>query len=298
VKTSRILLAAFVAALGFSTPTQAAAPARGLGDLIGDNHGQSGKQLRQRGFVRQSRDAAGSTLVEHWWNDDNDRCVELTLRRGRVSSVENASPFECGQQQTVTRRPGDWRRDRDDDGRGDREDDWRDEQVAREAYRRGYDDGLRRAGYDRDEVSDDYDEGYRAGRAARERQADSGRYEKDAYERGYEDGLRRTGYDRGDVSDDYEDGYRAGKAARERRYQGDDDTRSRRELEDLVGDRASSANDELRQRGFDHLYSGKVKGEPVSSWWNADTRQCIDVVLTEDGDRVEDIRHLGVDSCL
>jgi hypothetical protein len=297
VKTSRFVWAAFVAALGFATPTLAAAPARGLGDLVGDNHGQSAKQLRERGFVRHSRDATGGTLVEHWWNDDRNRCVELTLRRGRVSTVENAAAWECGQQQTVTRRPRDLGRDRDDG--------WRYEEDSKEAYSRGYEDGLRRAGYDRDEVSDDYEDGYRAGRAARERQADNeGDLDEDrreAYERGYEDGLRRSGYDRDDVSDDYEDGYRAGKTARERRYEGGDDdrdSRSRRDLEDLVGDRASSANAELRRRGFDHLYSGKVKGEPVSSWWNGDTRQCIDVVLSEDGDRVEDIRQLGVDACL
>ncbi|KAA9129730.1 hypothetical protein F3N42_14430 [Marinihelvus fidelis] len=58
-------------------------------------------------------------------------------------------------------------------------------------------------------------------------------------------------------------------------------------LNDLVGDRASGAEQELEDRGFEHHKTIKIKDTAMGYWWNDRDEQCV-VVSVEDG-RVKSI---------
>ena len=67
-------------------------------------------------------------------------------------------------------------------------------------------------------------------------------------------------------------------------------------LNDLVGARGSSADDTLRQRGFVDKGGYKSNNQTFSTWWNARTRQCMQVVVG-DG-RVRSINAMVEGNCL
>jgi hypothetical protein len=61
-------------------------------------------------------------------------------------------------------------------------------------------------------------------------------------------------------------------------------------VNDLVGARASSADSDLRARGFRDTGGYQQGGKSFVTWYNRNTRQCVNVV-TRDGRvaRIEDI---------
>ncbi len=59
-------------------------------------------------------------------------------------------------------------------------------------------------------------------------------------------------------------------------------TSSYAQLQDLVGARASSADSELRHRGFKHIKSDKSRNGIYAYWWKSSKKKCI-TVRTVDG---------------
>lgn len=55
-----------------------------------------------------------------------------------------------------------------------------------------------------------------------------------------------------------------------------------RDLQDLVGERASYGEQDLESRGYTHIKTEKGDDRTWSNWWNGGSRTCLDVV-TRDG---------------
>lgn len=124
---------------------------------------------------------------------------------------------------------------------------------------------------------------------------DDARHEAD-YERGYRDALH--GYRASGDSGAYSDGYGAGMRERSAQvpWQSGQTGGSRPgSLEDLVGARGAGADTEMRARGYIDRDASQRGGRPVVTWWNADTRDCVDVVTNEG--RVESIRSVDAARC-
>jgi hypothetical protein len=66
-------------------------------------------------------------------------------------------------------------------------------------------------------------------------------------------------------------------------------------MNDLVGDRASSADSVLRDRGFRDVDGYKRRNSSHAIWWNAVTRQCLDV-KTKEG-RIDKVEMLSEGAC-
>ena len=108
------------------------------------------------------------------------------------------------------------------------------------------------------------------------------------FERGYRDGLHHERYHNYQNTSAYSDGYNAGQKKR------DEDTRYRSNsgyhsgyqryvsIDDPVGVRASSADSELRSRGFRNAGGYQQGNKSFATWWNEATRQCVQAV-TKDG---------------
>jgi hypothetical protein len=121
------------------------------------------------------------------------------------------------------------------------------------------------------------------------------------FERGYRDGLYREDYHNYNDSKAYSDGYSKGVAERgeQTSYRSRDSSHSGYQayapVNDLVGARASSADSELRTRGFSDKGGYKERDRSHVTWWNAQTRQCVDVV-TRDG-RIDSIQDIAEGNC-
>jgi Ni/Co efflux regulator RcnB len=66
-------------------------------------------------------------------------------------------------------------------------------------------------------------------------------------------------------------------------------------LDDVVGERASSGEGDLRDRGYVHIETHKSSDRAYSYWWNADRHECISVT-TMDG-RYNDIVESSASDC-
>lgn len=234
-------------------------PAPGLGDLQGLADRTASRTLGARGYVRQS----GSGDYDSWWNARDRRCVMVRSDGGRVVSVVTTPAPDCGQQ-------------------------------AGDAPREGMSDGAKAA------VAAAAILGI-AALAHRAHHHDDGDHDDDPrreadYERGYRDALHgyRADSDRGAYSDGYGAGMRERSAQVPWQSGRSSGMRSGR-LDDLVGARGAGAETELLARGYVDRNARQSNGRPTVTWWNADTRDCVDVV-TYDG-RVESIRPVDAARC-
>ena len=107
------------------------------------------------------------------------------------------------------------------------------------------------------------------------------------FERGYRDGLHHERFHNYQNTSSYSDGYNAGQEKRDQEtsYRSNSGYhsgfQSYASLEDLVGVRASSADSELRSRGFTDKGGYQQDGKSLITWWNANTRQCVQSVTKE-----------------
>jgi len=122
------------------------------------------------------------------------------------------------------------------------------------------------------------------------------------FDRGYRDGLYHQTYHNYNNTGDYSTGYQRGseKRAAEASYRSDkghhSGSASYVNVQDLVGARGNSADDELRARGFASKDSYKQGDRAMSTWWNGGTRQCLSMAVS-DG-RVQRLESVVEGNCL
>jgi hypothetical protein len=257
-----VLIALVSVAVAAVAQAQNAAP-RDIGDLVGRQMKNVKDDLRNRGYVRIDRTKAGNGNYQQWWNSRTSKCGTLHVQNGRVSSIVEAPPFDCNQ---------------DDENRNSND---RGKRSSTAFYANG-------------------SSSHRSHHHSEQRHY-SENYEEDEFERGYRDALHSQSFRNFNDSDAYLAGYRSGKDQRGhntsyRQHSGSDEygyrkAHSNAEIERLSGERASSVDDTLRNWGFqdvDGFSSGNTK---YTIWYNWSTGQCLQMT-TGDG-RAVDVRDIG-----
>jgi hypothetical protein len=214
-------------------------------------------KLTDRGYTRISSDHHNGQTVEYWWQGKSSTCVQARARGGKYEELSVTTPTDCNQYQTQATKNNNAAA------------------IAVGAAALIGVAALAHQSHDRD-----------------------GKHDNDSksvaeFDRGYRDGLHHEGYHNYNNTPAYSDGYSTGQRER------DDETPYRSHqghhsgyqpyvaLDDLVGVRASSADAELRSRGFKNIDGYKKDNKAFATWYNKRTRQCVQAV-TKNGE----IRHI------
>jgi hypothetical protein len=240
-------------AIAMATPPLTASdPTLDLADIAYQDRGWAESELRSRGYSLHHSDQHAGSLFQYWWNPGRHACVQVRYDGYKVGEVNSTSSTDCGQYHDDTTK---------------------DDQnaalaigavaliagIAALSHKSHHRDGEH--GEDEQSVAD--------------------------FERGYRDGLHREDYHNYNDTQAYSDGYSAGVDERqeETSYRSRQSSHSGYQpfvsLDDLVGARASSADSELRSRGFSDTGGYKRKGRSMVTWWNERTRQCVEVTTAQ-----------------
>jgi hypothetical protein len=236
-------------------------------DLVYQGEDYSARELPRRGYVLTHSAAAGSGYWQYWWSAQREQCVRVAVNGGRVSQLITTDEHDCNQTVSSSKGPS------------------KGAQVAIAAAAIA---GVAALAHKSHESQKD--------RAAQQPQdvAD--------FERGYRDALYAQGYHNYNNRPDYSDGYNKGseKRAAETGYRSNQGHHSGYtgyvNVNDLVGARGASADSELRARGFVDKGGYQQSGRAHSMWWNARTRQCLNMSV-RDG-RVERLEPIIENNCL
>lgn len=259
-------LAAVVSAALVAAPLQAQGQPGGLSDLVYQSDEFAGRELPARGYVLTHSDARGDARWEYWWNASRAQCVRVSMSRNRVSDVSATDEHDCDQQGGGSQQLSDGAK----------------VAIAAAAL-------LGMAAL-----------AHKSHESDRQR-ADQSPQDVAEFERGYRDGLYHQGYHNYNNRPEYSDGYQQGSQKRSaetayRSPQGRHSGYARYvNVQDLVGARASSADSELRARGFVDKGGYKSDNRAFTKWWSSGTRQCLEAVVG-DG-RVERLNAIYEGNC-
>jgi hypothetical protein len=249
---------------------QPANPVPQLSDLVNRSYGDAQRAMEQRGYTYIHGDNRGTKLWEYWWLQRDHLCARLAYVDGQTTGVVEALPTDCNQQP-----------------------------ASDPSKDRGMSTGAKVA----------------LGAAAllgvaalahRSRKRDQERHRTEQqtaeFERGYRDGLYHQTYHDYNRSQAYVDGYNAGQQKRDAEtsyrspYGYHSGLAAYVNVNDLVGARGSSADDALNRRGFTSKGGYQSGNKSLVTWWNGNTRQCVQTV-TKDG-RIQSINPLYEGNCL
>ena len=253
-------------ALAIATGPLPAREPSNLADLAYQDSQWAQSELRKRGYTLMGKDHHGGAFFQYWWNAGKNQCVQVKHTDGEVAEVNTTGATDCGQYHSDATE----------------NDDSAALAIAAAAI-------------------------IGAAALAHDSHHRDGKHDGDSksiseFDRGYRDGLYRNDYHNYNDSGAYSDGYSAGVDDRQERsshkshHSGHHSGyRSYVSVDDLQGARASSAESELQARGFSDTGGYKRGGASFVTWWNADTRQCVEIG-TADG-RVKSIEAISAGNC-
>jgi hypothetical protein len=236
-------------------------------DLAYRDAGYASNQLSYRGYVlSHSASAKDGAYWQYWWSHQRAQCLRIAVNRDQVTQVIRTDEHDCNQHVSGSSGPS------------------KGAQVAIAAAAIA---GVAALAHKSHESDKD--------RAAQSPQ------EVAEFERGYRDGMYHQGYHNYNNSRDYGAGYNKGTERRdaETSYRSSAGAHSGYagyvNLIDLNGVRGSSAEDELRARGFASRGGYKEGNRSINTWWNGNTRQCVNVAV-QDG-RVANVSPIPDSNC-
>ncbi len=267
---SKILsVALIVAACLFATAVSASTP-RDLNDLVGEKASHADPQIQRRGYVHIDTQRGGkNNSWGMWWSPSHRECATVAYEHGRVKAITSSPPADCNQDAYHTSYS-----DNDEDN------------AAGAALAIGAVALI--AALSSSHKSHNHDDG----------QHYSDQDSEQEFERGYRDGLHNHHYDNFNGASSYSDGYNSGVEQRDhntsyREHSGRNDRGYRQTVSysDLEGARASSADNELENRGFRNVDGFKVASTSYTIWYNGSTSQCLQMTVA-DG-KALDISEIG-----
>jgi len=251
-------------------PALAASVPSNVTDLAYQDSSYSQREMRSRGYTLVHTDLRNGTTWQYWWGANNRKCVQVGIRDGKFDSVDGTDRTDCNQYYS----------DSDE--------------------KEGMSDGAKAA------IAAAAILGV-AALAHKSHDRDNDKYKNNSqeladFDRGYRDGLYHAPYHNYGNRRAYSDGYSEGMQQRDQetrhhashsgRYAG---YQQYFNMNDLVGERASSADSVLRDRGFRDVDGYKRRNSSHAIWWNAVTRQCLDV-KTKEG-RIDKVEMLSEGAC-
>ncbi len=243
-----------------------------LDDLINARASSGERALVDRGYVYIDHGRMEGHTWNYWWNQSKRACVAVMTDNGRYERIASVSSSDCNQASG---------HHEDRDGMSDGA------KVAIGAAAILGAIALAHKSHDHDDF-DHYDDVNREAE----------------FDRGYRDGQYHHSFNNYNHSQDYEQGFERGSDSRAHHssyQQHDYDNHNRhgysgkQRYEDLVGERARSADSALQQRGFDNVDGFKSGNTSYTIWWNDRSRQCLQMATANGrADSITDIhRHPG-----
>lgn len=246
-----------------------AGPAPGnLDDLNYQSAEWANEQMGFRGYTLMHNDWRNNRNWGYWWQQSSRTCIRMQDDGRKVMSVETTIAMDCNQKETADKNSG--------VSTGAK--------VALGAAALVGIALLASKSHQRDEKNNGQDEKSTA-----------------EYERGYRDGLHHERFHNYQNTSAYSDGYNAGQQKRDQEtsYRSNSGYHSGNQsyvsLDDLVGGRASNADSDLRSRGFTDKGGYQQDGKTFTTWWNGNTRQCVQAV-TKEG-RIKRFESLSEGNC-
>lgn len=236
-----------------------------LADLQYQSTEWGSEQLRFRGYTRTSSDWHDGKTYEYWWQASSNTCVQARSSDGKYEALQTTAGTDCGQYHKQAA------------GNSD---------AAAAAIGAAAIIGVAVLAHQSHERDDKH----------------HGQKSVAEFDRGYRDGMYHQPYHNYQNTTAYSDGYSSGSREREEQtryrphYGGYSGYRSYVSLDDLVGARASSADSDMRARGFSDTGGYKQGSKSFVTWYNRNTRQCVNVV-TQEG-RIKRINSLDEGSCI
>lgn len=237
-----------------------------LSDIPYQDTGWGRDQLRSRGYalVSSHRQQDGKT-VEYWWQGSGNTCIQARAAGSKYEALKVTPGTDCNQyQQAATANNN----------------------AAAIALGAAALIGVAALAHKSHEREEKHDQDSRS---------------VAEFDRGYRDGLHHERYHNYDNTAAYSDGYNAGQRERDQQtaYRSRDGRHSGGQpyvqVGDLMGARASSADGELRSRGFTDVGGYKQGGKSYVTWYNARTHQCIQAVTREG--RISGMESIGEGNC-
>jgi len=210
------------------------------------------EQLRFRGYTLINSNRHNGKKFEYWWQDRSNTCIQARADGGKYEALKVTSSTDCNQYHKQASG---------------------NDNAAAAAIAAAAIIGAAALAHQSHHRDDKH--GQDANSIAE-------------FDRGYRDGLHHQSYHNYNNTPAYSDGYSAGQRERDEqtsyrprdgRYSG---YHAYVSLDDLVGVRASSADSALRSRGFRDTGGYKQGNKSFVTWYNPNTRQCVQAV-TRDG---------------
>jgi hypothetical protein len=259
-----------------ATPVWAQTPVLDLSDLVNQDSNYAQSELGKRGYVFIHTDQRGSKTWQYWWQARDRVCARVAHVDNRASSIVSVSQTDCNQYPQNTGNTS------QDLGKSEGLSTGAKVAIGAAALLGVL--ALASSSHDRDEEKHNTPE------------------KASEYDRGYRDGLYHHAYHDYNHSQSYVDGYNAGQQKREAEtsYRSPSGKHSGQapyvRFNDLVGMRASNLDDEMARRSFVQKGGYKSGNQAISTWWNANTRQCVNAAVS-DG-RVQSISPIVEGNCI
>lgn len=220
----------------------AAKKAAAVNDLTNETATEAERHLQARGFKYiDGRAGNYGEYYSYWWHEDDKDCIVVEANDGQVLTINDAKDKDCHHN--------------GDAGAA----------VAAVA-------GVAILGALLAHKSDHHDDKEHFSDANHEKQ----------YDRGYQDGLHHRQYHNYDDSKYYSRGYAKGVQQRNnnsRDHSGYGGYNQQAHFKDLRGDRASSADAAMRQRGFTNVDGFKSGSTAYTIWNRRSSHQCIQMAV-------------------
>lgn len=248
----RVMLS--VALTAFLT-TAAMGQANRLQDLIGSNGASVEAGMNQRGYTLTHSSDDDPWTYDYWWSGSAKRCVVVMMNNNRAETVTDATPSDCNQRVTSG-------------GSGSNNN------AAGAVV------GVAAAAAIIGAIALSH----------KSHHHDNDRHYDDAnqdaeFERGYRDGLHNSSYHNYSNTDQYRKGYERGVDQRgnETSYSsGSGGYASYVNLSDLEGRDISYGENQMSARGFRQVDDYKKGALQFKTWYNRNTRQCVEVGIEDD----------------
>ncbi len=248
---NKLMILAALTTVAFSA--QARTP-RDLDDLVNIRASSGERELEDRGYHHYKTSKIRDSSIGYWWNSRRGQCIAATTKDGRFSSILEQPESMCG----------------------------------KDGFTHGRDDDRGRRHGGRNDNLDDL-EGMRASSGERELEDRGYQHRKTVKVKGHSIAYWWNPRKQRCVAATTKDG-RYSSIMNQPESMCDDDRADsgghrhggNRDIDDLVGMRASSGERELKDRGYKFVNSSKGSDRIWANWWNRSDHKCITVV-TMDG---------------
>lgn len=239
-KTNYTFLAAILVTL-LVVNTQAQNTSKGFESMVGEKATYLDSDMKNKGYSFVKNEKNGSDSYSYYWNNRSKKCITTRTNNGRVASIADAMPFDCG------KTGNDY--NHNDYGYNDNHSN----DNEKESYRRGFHDGHKRS------KNNPY----------------GSQVQINAYDRGYNDGYANKPMDSYYATDDYSHTQNYYNDYNHGNNNHNSGNHGKYDFSSLQGMKSKAGYASLEQNGFSNTKTFQEDDVTYKLWYNSETDQCI-----------------------